>query len=392
MANCNAQQSNHTSRSDPPLRSNAPESCGDELSFCQRRDCRQRFRRDSRHVCSVFGAARNIVIMMWRKFSTSEFGTAKRTKSRHGIAVVAVAVLWVASVDLCAREGSKDWIVLENCRLIVNPANDGDSFHASAGEKEYLFRLYSVDAAETDEMNPARLVEQAKYFAITVPQAIEVGQAAKEFTGEKLSEPFTAFTRMSDAMGSSNLERVYAFVRTKDGDLGEQLVRNGLARNHGRKAAPPGLKDSRSEVEKLQQFEDEARQEKIGGWGVNAGRLNVRAQKPAPFSVFIAEKKTRPHATSAPSPGIFSPTPKPRVPIAPGDRGEPSKSHQKEKTPLGKIDVNTATEKELTTVHGIGHVMAARIIAARPFRSADDLKRVSGIGDKKYAKIRPYFN
>jgi DNA uptake protein ComE-like DNA-binding protein len=35
--------------------------------------------------------------------------------------------------------------------------------------------------------------------------------------------------------------------------------------------------------------------------------------------------------------------------------------------------------------------MAARIIAARPFKSADDLKKVSGIGDKKYAQIRPYF-
>ena len=309
-----------------------------------------------------------------------------------GSALTAVAVLWATTVAVDAREGSKDWIVLENCRLIVNPANDGDSFHVSVGEKEYIFRLYLVDAPETDEMNPGRLVEQGKYFAITVPQAIEVGQAAKEFTREKLSEPFTVFTRMSDAMGRSKLERFYAFVQTKEGDLGEQLVRNGLARNYGFKAVPPGLKSSRQEVEKLQQFEDEAKREKIGGWGVNAERLNVRAQKPAPFSVFIAEKKTRPHATSAPSPGIFSPTPKPRVPIAPGDGGEPSKSHPKEKTPLGKIDVNTATEKELTTVPGIGHVMAARIIAARPFRSADDLKRVNGIGDKKYAKIRPYFN
>ena len=99
-----------------------------------------------------------------------------------------------------------------------------------------------VDAPETDAMNPARLVEQAKYFAITVPQAIEVGLAAKEFTREKLSEPFTVFTRMSDAMGHSKLERFYAFVQTKDGDLGEQLVRNGLARNYGFKAVPPGLK------------------------------------------------------------------------------------------------------------------------------------------------------
>jgi len=285
-----------------------------------------------------------------------------------------------------ARDGSKDWIVLENCRLIVNPANDGDSFHASAGEKEYLFRLYMVDAPETDEIKPGRLVEQAKYFAMTVPQAIEVGRAAKEFAREKLSEPFTVFTRMSDAMGSSNIERVYAFVQTKDGDLGEQLVRNGLARNHGRKAAPPGLKDSRSGIKKLQQFEDEARQQKIGGWGVNAGRLNVRAQKPAPFSVFIAGKTAPPRAAP------LANSPAPTSSIATTKPVETKRSHAKEAPELGKIDINTATEKELTTVPGIGHVMAARIIAARPFHSADDLKKVSGIGDKKYAKIRPYFN
>jgi len=305
------------------------------------------------------------------------------------ILFVAVTI-WLANVDVGAR--GEDWVTFENCRLIENPANDGDSFHASSGEKEYLFRLYMVDAPETDEIKPGRLVEQAKYFAIAVPQAIEVGRAAKEFAREKLSEPFTVFTRMSDAMGSSNLERVYAFVQTKDGDLGEQLVRNGLARNHGRKGAPPGLKDSRQEVEKLQQFEDEARQEKIGGWGVNAGRLNVRAQKPASFSVFVSEKKPRLRAT--PLPNTFSrisPTPKPS-PTATSSPVEGKKSHAKEKIGLGKIDINTATEKELRTVPGIGPVMAARIIAARPFRSADDLKRVSGIGDKKYAKIRPYFN
>ena len=68
-----------------------------------------------------------------------------------------------------------------------------------------------------------------------------------------------------------------------------------------------------------------------------------------------------------------------------------SHSYAKGMPELGRIDVNTATEKELTTVPRIGHVMAARIIAARPFRSADDLKRVSGIGDKKYTQIRPYF-
>src|SRR2546425_6490012 len=332
------------------------------------------------------------MIVMWRKVCTCDPGTAKLMKSRHGIAVVAVVVLWISAVDLCAREGTKDWIVLENCRLITNPANDGDSFHASAGAQEYIFRLYLVDAPETDALAPGRLVEQAKYFGVTVPQVIEVGQAAKEFTRQKLSEPFTVFTHLSDAMGRSKLERFYAYVQTKDGDLGEQLVRNGLARIYGYKAAPPGLKNSRLEIEKLQQFEDEARQEKIGGWGATAGRLNTRAQKPTDFSVFVSGNKGRLRPAPLASPfGRVSPTP---IPVAPATSSSPrstEKSHAKEKTALGKIDINTATEKELTTVPGIGHVMAARIIAARPFRSADDLKRISGIGDKKYTLIRPYF-
>ena len=306
-------------------------------------------------------------------------------------ALVAAAVLWTAASDLRARAESKEWIVLNNCRFIANPANDGDSFHASAGAKEYIFRLYLVDAPETDEMTPGRLVEQAKYFGISVPQAIEAGQAAKEFTREKLSQPFIAFTHMSDALGQSRLERFYAFVQTREGDLGEQLVRNGLARIYGFKAATPGLRNSRVELEKLQLFEQQARQERIGAWGVNTGRLNIRAENQSGFSFFIPAEKPRSRATPAASPAIPFFSPNPGAPVPFGTAPIPSRSHGKAKTPLGKIDINTATEKELTTVPGIGHVMAARIIAARPFRSADDLKKVSGIGDKKYVQIRPYF-
>src|SRR6266850_2435465 len=322
--------------------------------------------------------------------SACRFATGQFTKLRHKVGLLALAIVCVAGVDAGARE-SKDWIVLENCRLISNPANDGDSFHASSGASEYIFRLYMVDAPETDEMNPARLVEQAKCFAITVPQAIEVGLAAKEFTRAKLSQPFTVFTRMSDAMGRSKIERFYAFVQTKDGDLGEQLVRNGLARNYGFKAVLPGLRNSRLEVEKLQQFEDDAKRERIGGWGVNGERLNVRAQQPAPLSVFVAEKMAR--ARTLPLANTFHriAAPLPTRSTAPVGSVESQKSHVKEAIDLGQIDINKATEKELKMIPGIGPVMAGRIIAARPFRSADDLKKVNGIGDKKYAKIRPYF-
>jgi DNA uptake protein ComE-like DNA-binding protein len=305
-------------------------------------------------------------------------------------ALILVGVLGIGFVSVPAREGSKEWVVLKDCRLIANPANDGDSFHVSSGVKEYLFRLYFVDAPETDEMTPRRLVDQAKYFAITVQQAIEVGQAAKAFTQQKLSQPFTVFTHMSDAMGQSRLERFYAFVETRDGDLGEQLVRNGLARVYGFKATPPGLTSSRVELVKLQQLEDQARQERIGAWGASVRRTNVHAQAPTDFSSFVPDGNSR--GTARPdSSTIVSLTPRSNAPITRSSPVEANKSHAKEKTPLGNIDINTATEKELTTVPGIGHVMAARIISARPFRSADDLKRVTGIGEKKYVQVRPYF-
>src|SRR6266550_3713482 len=97
-----------------------------------------------------------------------------------------IAVVFsVAGVGVGAE---KDWVKLERCELIPNPANDGDSFHVRANDKEYIFRLYLVDAPETDAINPARLIEQAKYFGISVPQVIELGEAAKAFAREKLAK------------------------------------------------------------------------------------------------------------------------------------------------------------------------------------------------------------
>jgi len=281
------------------------------------------------------------------------------------------SILYVAVVFLLATAGlgaKREWTKLEHCQLIPNPANDGDSFHVRANEKEYIFRLYLVDAPETDAANPARLIEQAKYFEISVPQVIEVGEAAKAFAGEKLAEPFTVVTHMANAMGRSNIERFYAFVQTKDGDLGEQLIANGLARIHGTSATPPGASSSAAERQRLKQLEDEAKRRKVGAWSMSGQPLNVASATPQPFS------------NASPS---ISVTPARAAPI-------PSPSKYERLFPA-QLDINTATEKELRLIPGIGPVLAARIIAARPFRSADDLKKVNGIGDKKYAEIRPYF-
>ena len=276
-----------------------------------------------------------------------------------------VVTIWLANVDVWARGG--DWITLENCRLVPNTANDGDSFHVSVNGKEYIFRLYLVDAPETDAANPARLIEQAKDFGITVPQVIELGETAKAFAGEKLAEPFTVITHMANAMGRSNIERFYAFVQTKDGDLGEQLIANGLARIHGTSATPPGASSSAAERQRLEQLQDDAKRRKVGGWGMSGQPLNVASAAPEPV------------ASASPS---ISVTPALAAPTKSMDRA----------VDAGKLDVNTAAEKQLRDLPGIGPVLAQRIIAARPFRSADDLKKVNGIGEKKYEKIRPYFN
>ena len=52
------------------------------------------------------------------------------------------------------------------------------------------------------------------------------------------------------------------------------------------------------------------------------------------------------------------------------------------------IDVNSASQAALEWLPGIGPVIAARIIAGRPYRRIDDLIRVKGIGPKRLAQIR----
>ena len=60
-------------------------------------------------------------------------------------------------------------------------------------------------------------------------------------------------------------------------------------------------------------------------------------------------------------------------------------------TGAGLVNINTASLAELESLPGVGEITAQRIISDRQangsFKTIEDLKRVSGIGDKKFESL-----
>jgi competence protein ComEA len=59
-----------------------------------------------------------------------------------------------------------------------------------------------------------------------------------------------------------------------------------------------------------------------------------------------------------------------------------------------KVNINTANSEKLQTLPGVGPAMASKIIEYRnskgKFKTIEDLKNVSGIGDNKFNKLKDY--
>ncbi|MGA0094759.1 MAG: helix-hairpin-helix domain-containing protein [Chthoniobacterales bacterium] len=245
----------------------------------------------------------------------------------------------------------------EGCQLLAAGWADGDSFPVKLPDgQEIVLRLYYVDCNEVaaaTETDQRRVRDQSSYFGIDDHQVtLESGRRAADKVRILLGQPFAVHTAFASAPGRSAKPRTYGFVTLSDGrDLGEVLVGEGLARSYGvRRNTPEGLNAEAAEA-KMDDLE---------------------------LGAAIARR------------GIWAKTDPQRLVALREDRREEEQELQKAfGTNAGQpIDPNTATVDEIMLLPGVGEVLAERIVEGRPYQSVEDLRRVPGIGEKVFARLR----
>jgi DNA uptake protein ComE-like DNA-binding protein len=172
-----------------------------------------------------------------------------------------------------------------------------------------------------------------------------------------LAKPFTVHTAFADARGDSNYKRVYAFVVTAEGtDLAGDLVSIGLARAFGVYRSTFDERSAEEYRAYMKDLELRAATSKKGiwaktNWDTLPEERRVQRQEDEELQAAIGNAKV--------------------------DVG-------------AKIDPNRAPQSDLMKLPGVGEVMAKRIIQARPYSRIEDLRKVSGIGQKTWEKLQPY--
>ncbi len=255
-------------------------------------------------------------------------------------------------------DDSSGWRLWPGSRLVESTHNDGDSFRVATPDGTFVIRLYGVDCPETatgSESDLRRIREQTRYFGLEdALTTLHFGREASAATARLLAAPFTVHTTMAAAPGRSAAGRVYAFVTTADGrDLGEELVRRGLARAFGVMRGGPDDTPRDERLARLADLEHAAMLDRVGIWAAaDAERL---------ISARGDERRDKREVESIRSELIARAMP---------------------------IDINMAAPYELQLLPGIGPVLAARIIEHRPFAHIDALLDVPGIGSAIFERIR----
>lgn len=169
--------------------------------------------------------------------------------------------------------------VYQNCALVPDDGNDGDSFKVRLPDGRIrVFRLYFVDTPESrfrryagGDTNHERIRQQAAELGgISPAQAVEIGAIGKKFTQMILGQAaFTLFTNWDSPFHD---ERFHAFVEVTDGGkprwLHEMLVERGLARIKTKPADMPDGTPSDKHRDHLRAVERSAKARKAGAWAL----------------------------------------------------------------------------------------------------------------------------
>ena len=264
------------------------------------------------------------------------------------------AVLLFALASVAAGQELQKF---EGCRMVDSDWADGDSFPVALSDgKEIVLRLYYIDCNETSattETDQRRVRGQSSYFGIDDHQVtLASGRRAAEEVRKLLADSFTVHTAFAAAPGRSAKPRTYGFVTLSDGrDLGAVLVGEGLARSFGlRRGTPDGRTTDAAEA----QMDDLE-------LGAAIARRGIWAETDAERLISLREAQRVEERELQEAFGT--------------SEGEP-------------IDPNTASVDKIMLLPGVGEVLAERIVEGRPYRTVEDLRRVPGIGEKVFARLK----
>ena len=173
---------------------------------------------------------------------------------------------------------SSKFDILENCTLIDDRGNDGDSFHVKTPQGDKEFRLYYVDAPESaareyrdGNTNYKRIAEQgAALGGLSQKQTTEVGVEAKAFVKKLLKgNKFRVATVWENVYGP---ERKYAYILVsyegKERYLHELLTVRGLSRIHTKPYILPDNTSTSRQRDQLRKLESYAKKNGYGAWGM----------------------------------------------------------------------------------------------------------------------------
>ncbi len=165
-----------------------------------------------------------------------------------------------------AAAGKTKWELLTACQYVEDQYNDGDSFRVKCGEREFVVRLYFVDAPETNMRDAERTHQQSEHFGASHEDTIKIGVKAATTARESLKRPFNIWTRWTSAAGRAKAVRYFGLVEVDGKSLIENLVSNGLARTKGAVAPLPSGETSKVYRRRLEALEADAKKRQVGAW------------------------------------------------------------------------------------------------------------------------------